>query len=318
MRVEATGQKVTVQNGQISVTNPTTPGNELNTSFEITEKNSGFAIGVGGTVDGDLVHYLDGESWLTPNEHVVIEDNGDQRLKVPNATAGASATVRTSTLRASPQSDVSIELLDTDSTPRFEVGPAVVTGDSVDYTLTNAESSVEYALVSETQNDLVRDKAVADGSVTLTDDDASEVLEIRTVQDSGSTDLLDGSDGAGTGAISVDSATNEAKANPMLVMGGAAVLLLLTGFASRRLTIPAKFSVPAVVVVGALAIESISPGTISGSILSLVDGLGSGLSTVSPLLIIGVAGVALWAVVKIIGSRFGSSNDTLVIRGNNK
>jgi len=185
-RVVLTGSKVQVKNGNITVLDATKSGNTLDTKIQIDSKSQGFAIEVGGTAEGDLIHYTMNESYSGPDEYSVTKANGKQLIKMPNAGSGSTARIRTIPVEAHPKSgEVHISVADGPSStePQFQVrGPG--NGYTVDYRFLEAQPETKYNLESVTHG-IVRDSGTANSPITLTDDDSSETLGFF-VEDSGS------------------------------------------------------------------------------------------------------------------------------------
>ncbi|TKX86972.1 hypothetical protein EXE43_05665 [Halorubrum sp. SS5] len=214
--VRATGSKVRVSDGAITVLDPTTGSDALNTRIQVDSAGPDFALAIDETAFANRVHYADNATWGTTAGETTITADGGQTLTLPNATAGAEATVRTWPLEVAPTTgQVTVPELAGD---REEPGIAV-RGDGnseVDYTFPNAVDATPYVLYSQT-NEIVRDEGLASSPITLTDDNSDETLVF----------LVDDGSASGSGSGSTSS-VGGGGAGPM-VDAGAGVLAQLQG-----------------------------------------------------------------------------------------
>ncbi|QCJ47252.1 hypothetical protein [Haloprofundus sp. MHR1] len=203
-RVRASGAKVRTVNGDIRVLEPTLVGSDLQTKFEVVDRDDEtMHIEVGGTLDGSRTHYLSNQSWSDGTAYTRFEPGQKTELHLPGADIGSTATVETAPLEAEPSNgDVEVVWRDdaTNARPKFDVRPGGVTGDKVSFTFTNAVSGDEYDLYSET-NGIVYDSATANSPVTLENDDSEETLIIMSEATESS------NDGNATGGGFYDSAS---------------------------------------------------------------------------------------------------------------
>lgn len=314
-RIVANGSKVVVENGAIRVTDPTTAGNALNTSFEVISKSEGFRIDVSGTESADWVHYLANASWQNANASTRIANGGsDQYLRLPNAPEGGTARARTLALSADPQNDVEVEVEDP-TDPRFRIAPGEVAGDSLDLAYYDTESGVTYELVSETY-DRIESSDTADSPARFSlDSDAANLLSI-SVADSGGT--VSPSSGGGGGVPPLKAARDVASdplANPLLVLGAGAVVILGVGLLARRRGVPVWASGGVLGLVFIVALESLAPRVLSGAVAQVVAAVGSGVGRVSSALALGGGVVAIWGVFRLV-KKFTSPDRTILrIRG---
>jgi hypothetical protein len=302
IEVRVNGSKVVTHNGSIQVLSPTVDGNTLNTEFEVESRSDGFYIDVSGTSENNWVHYLANESWSTPDEWAVIESEGNQRLTMPGAPAGGTASARTIPLEANPQTDVRIQVASPGQSPEFVVDPGGVSGDSVEYVWHDTTSGETYGLVSRTRDGYVIDKDTAESPVFLVDsDDDSESLLIESIESSGGSS---GGAGTGGGGSAPLSSSGGPLASPYLLMGAASLVILGGGWAARRSSVPTWAGLALVTIVGVVAVEALAPGTLSGAaaytVAQIGAGLSSGLSTVSPALLLGGGAIGLWGVYRLI------------------
>ena len=202
VEVRATGSKVRVRDGLITVLEPTTSSDRLDTRVRIDDAGPNFGLSVDETVFSDRVHYADNSTWGPQTGATTITAQGDQTLALPNATVGAETTVRTWPVEVAPVTgQATVAGLEGD---RSEPGIAV-RGDGnsdVDYTFPNAADGKPYILWSQT-NEIVRDEGLASSPITLTDDNSNETLvflvDDGSASSSGPGDGPTGSVGGGGG-----------------------------------------------------------------------------------------------------------------------
>ncbi len=291
--VRTAGYKIQAENGQISVTDPTDPtDNGLDTGFTVDERSPDFRINVGGTANGDRVHYLHTVSWDSPEEEAVLDASGGQSLYMPNAVAGGTARVTTIPLEAELQSgDVGIHVADPDE-PALEISPGPGgTGSDVTYRWYDVESGVQYGLYSLAA-DRYLDKADSGAEyVELTNDDSQEEVVIR--QPDGSTSGSSGSSGYSAGGA-WESASDDVSLQELAVLASWAALVVLMIAATGRsdLTGRRRWVTVGIVSVGTGlgSLELIRPGTVSGAVnSSLAD-----LLPLAGLAAIGIGGYSIW------------------------
>ncbi|OYR63304.1 hypothetical protein DJ80_08275 [Halorubrum ezzemoulense] len=222
VEVRATGSKVRVRDGSITVLEPTTSSDQLDTRVRIDDAGPNFGLSVDETVFSDRVHYADNSTWGPQTGATTITAQGDQTLAIPNATVGAETTVRTWPVEVAP---VTGQATVTDlAGDRSEPG-ITVRGDGnsdVDYTFTGAADGKPYILWSQT-NEIVRDEGLASSPITLTDDNSDETLVFLV--DDGSASSSGPGDGP-TGSVGGGGAVG----GPMAGAGGG-VLAQLRGIA---------------------------------------------------------------------------------------
>jgi len=215
--VRATGSKIRVKDGAITVLDPTTSSDTLDTRVQVDDAGPDFALSVDSTVFGERVHYAENATWGETTGDTTITADGGQTLTLPNATVGAETTVRTWPIEVAVAQDrMTVGELAGD---RSEPGLAVE-GDGlaeVDYTFVDAADATPYILWSET-NEIVRAEGLASSPITLTDDNSEETLIFQVDDGSAS--------GSGSGS---DSAT-DGGGGPMATAGG--------GFAALQALIP--------------------------------------------------------------------------------
>ncbi|OYR73730.1 hypothetical protein DJ76_08165 [Halorubrum ezzemoulense] len=228
VEVRATGSKVRVRDGSITVLEPTMSSDQLDTRVRIDDAGPNFALSVDETVFSDRVHYADNSTWGPQTGATTITAQGDQTLAIPNATVGAQTTVRTWPVEVAP---VTGQATVTDlAGDRSEPG-ITVRGDGnsdVDYTFTGAADGRPYILWSQT-NEIVRDEGLASSPITLTDDNSDETLVFLV--DDGSASSSGPGDGP-TGSVGGGGAGG----GPMAGAGGS-VLAQLRGIAPSGQTL---------------------------------------------------------------------------------
>lgn len=317
MRVRTTGTSVDPIAGTIQVTNPTAPGQPLNSTVEIVDWGPDSALDISGTPRGDRVHYVSEASW-TPDEYSDFEGDGTHVLHLPNGSADNTITVRTLPLRIAPkQGDAHVSVPDgrvNRSEPVYRVTPGDTVGDAYDVTFTNATDGEDYILWSET-NEIVVDSGTASSPLTLSDDeDNVAILQFM---------LDDGTSGSSSDSGS-DSGGGPA---PMPTTGGDTNFVPLIGVAiAGGLVIVASRNDGAVRESGANAAQSIE-GTLGRVPIAgpaLGKGLGGLVESVAGLLeaVVGNQTIALSIVTALlIGAVQGGiievpqSNLTIIIVG---
>ncbi|QKY17750.1 hypothetical protein [Halorubrum sp. CBA1229] len=227
--IRATGSKVRVSDGAITVLEPSTSSATLNTRIQINDAGPDFALSVDETTFANRVHYAENATWGAANGSTTISASGEQTFTLPDATTGAEATVRTWPVEVAPTTGtVTVPELEGD---RTEPGIAV-RGDGnseVDYTFVDAKDATPYILYSTT-NSIVRDEGLASSPITLTDDNSDETLVFQvddgSASGSGSGSGPTGSIGGGAGPM--DAASGGFTALQALVPDGSTLLLVAT------------------------------------------------------------------------------------------
>jgi len=220
--VRATGSKVRVTDGTITVLEPTTSSDTLNTKIQVDDAGADFALSVDETVFADRVHYAENATWGEWTGEARFQSSGEQTVTLPDATAGAEANVRTWPVEVAPTSgNVTVPEISGDRTePAF-----TVRGDGnseVDYTFVDAADSTPYVLYSQT-NEIVRDEGLASSPITLTDDNGDETL-IFLVDDDGTSSSSGSTSSVGGGAV-MESATGGFTALQALIPSGQTALI---------------------------------------------------------------------------------------------
>ena len=219
--VRATGRKMSVGNGAVTITDPTAPHEELDTQLEIDSRSEGFHVNVGPTDDGDRVHYAYSDMFPT-SDYVVIDSNGDQKLYLPNSKTGDQFRVKHLETRVvAERGDVRIDVVEPGQNPELDVSPGPGgSGDPVTVEYYNTESGVTYLLNSLARS-IVVDSDVAQSPAIFEDDDSEDTWQILRDSDTSSD-----SDGGGTIGQFRRRATDSM---PSGVGGGQLLLLGLIG-----------------------------------------------------------------------------------------
>ncbi|MBV0925013.1 hypothetical protein KTS45_12480 [Halomicroarcula limicola] len=301
VEVRANGSKVNVGNGEIRIDEPTVAGNSLDTRFTVVEQRPGFYIEVSETDGGSYVHRTVNESWTSENDYVELTASGEQYLFLPNAANGSTALVKTIPLEVGIESgDVHVRVEEGGASPTLAVSPGSTPNDEVSYVWGQTVSGREYELFSESAG-LVRDTATAESPVTLVDDDSSETLVIREVNDSTTSG---GTAGGGIGPSSVgpvDTQDGPLSSPVVLVAIGVlsvgAVALLLRRFVDDRMFVLGGTAAAAGVVVVGIG-ESYQPGIVLGP-------LGENLAQIAPAVVITLVGFGVYYAYKrfVVGQK---------------
>lgn len=193
--VRANGTKVDVQTGTIEVTDPTIEGDDLSTGIEVVDGSDGLEIEVGGTVSGDLLHYLGESSWSS-NDRSVLDGDG-QLFRMPEAPTGGTATVATAPLDIDTEGDA-VVLVDDAEEPRFTLRPGDSSDDTVSIRYLDTESGETYDLI-DAESEAVVDRNTASSPVLLETTDAERTYLIE--QFTGGTAGGGSGGGGGGGAL---------------------------------------------------------------------------------------------------------------------
>jgi hypothetical protein len=323
--VRTTGQQVLSVNSSITVVDPTTPGNRLDSQVRLDDWHADSSISVGRTEDAGRIHYTYNESWEDADSHVEITADGTQQLHLSGASDLSEFRVRTVPVRVNARSgEVAVSMRDPSTTePSFYVEPGATANDDVEYTLLTAQDGEEYILRSETNN-VVHDSAEANSPVTLVDDDSEELLVIE--QDSTTASEDDGPSQVGIGPAQIDTDT-PLNSVPVILLVGAGILISLAviyrrlGWSIRDAAGPVPVDPVFALAAGLIAfvvIDYVGGGVLTGAIASNIKQIGSGISQIVPLL--GIAGGALaayWIYQNfILGGGGGGSDgsETIIIR----
>jgi hypothetical protein len=282
--IRTIGSKVRVDNGAISVTNPTVLGESLSSKITIEEYSDGFAIDVGDTIYNDELHYTHSESWSNPQAFARVQSDGTQEIRMPKAAAGATTRLSTIDLGVSPaggHADVRIESAADE--PRFNVRETT-TADQIKFEWRETTSGHTYQLYS-LDADVERDRGTASSPVTLTQDGTAERLVIYDLGSSG------GGGGGGGAPIQQSSSGGPLSGAPGLIL---VIAVVLGGFyaLSRRYGDSSISAMTVLgigsVLIGGIALQSLAPRLWAAA---LADAIGNAF----PLILIGGLGVLyLW------------------------
>lgn len=213
--VRAAGRKIDVSNGEVTITDPSKPGEELDTQLQINSRQSGFHINVGPTANGPRIHYATSSLYPT-SDYSVIEADGDQKVYLPDSETGDTFRMQYLQTQAIPEKgDVKIRVKKAGSNPELAISPGPMGGgDPVTYRYYRTTSGVKYLLESLT-NKLVRASDIANSPAILEDDDSDELLAIVADGDT-STD----SDSGGGGFFSNPGSVVPQMSSPSLSVPG--------------------------------------------------------------------------------------------------
>ena len=263
IEVRGEGRKVSTVNGEITVTNPTVPGDSLDTEIQVDDRSSGFYIDVQGGINTRL-HYTTEESWSgTP--YIYLDDTEEQRLLLPDANAGSTARVRTLPVDINPSSEIETVVEDP-SQPTFRLRQGSTGGsDRVEVDYYGGIEGDDYELYSITNDLAVTTGTVSDGEVTFSTDDSSQTYAIQEyTESSGAAVSVGGSGGAAGGS--------SGSGLPIfLLVVGVGVALVGTVYVGRRLGFSGRVSNILLVAVGGIvgyvAIEAVSARSVSADII---------------------------------------------------
>jgi hypothetical protein len=190
--IRATGRKVEVQNGGITVTESTPPDEDLDTEIRVDSRNPEFYINIGTTRNGDRVHYANSFDYPT-EDYVVIRSDGEQRLHLPKSKTGDTARIKhLETQVTAKQGDIRLDVVDSGSQPEIDVSPGPAgEGDPVEIKYYRTTTGVEYILQSLAQN-IVLDSDKAQSPAIFEEDDSDDTWEI--LEDDGGGGSTTGSD----------------------------------------------------------------------------------------------------------------------------
>ena len=319
LEVRATGQKVVSINSTITVMEPTTTGNRLDTRIRLDSWASDSYLSLGGTPDAERVHYTYNETWSDSDPYTEITANGYNRLYLPGAAAGSELSVSTIPVRVNAKTgDVDLKIRDPQQTePELVVKPGASSGDEIEYTYLTASTGSTYILWSHT-NEIVRDSGTASSPVTLVDDDSNEILQFQLDDDGSSS--TGGAAEEFTGIVS-----GGAKATPgnalFIAFAGAAlaaVWFLSREFGSGAISTRMLF-IGEAALIGVLAIETLSPASfvagIAEAIVSFASEAGAGVATAMPLALLVIGGIVIYWLrsrsqpSKVVNFRLGGGRE---------
>jgi hypothetical protein len=296
--VRVTGHRVRVMNGEISVSEPTTPGDPLDSEITVESASDGFGIGVEGSPRGDRIHYAYNPSWSNADHYSRVDADGDQTLRFPQASAGGKVHVTTIPVQVLPRTGEARVRVPHPDQPTVAITSGSSTGDDLEIRYLQATAGEYYELYSVPRK-RVMDTAQADGtSVVLVEDDSNEALAIR---------VGDGSSSAGTGGgggFPTDVSSKPPMSRPEVLLGLFAALMILLAWGTQRagITGRTRWGLLAAVGLGGslIALEALNPGSISAR-------LGVGLQDGVPLVVFAVIAYVGYSVYSWWQSRRASA-----------
>ncbi|MFC7096048.1 hypothetical protein [Halobaculum marinum] len=294
--VRVTASKVTVYNGSITVTDPSTPDESLDTRFQIDSWNSDSYIGVGGTADGARIHYTYNESWDV-REVSEITASGDQRLYLPGASSPETARVASLPIEAVLDSgEARFHVADSSTRPTVEVAPGDAQGDTVTYRWLTPPTS---GAVLESSRGTTLDDSGANPAI-LVDDDSEETVVFEAESDGSVSSDSTGGFWEQGGQRVVREAKEGGPLTAILVFGllGAVVVgyILIRERAPDVLDRPPQeqpYLLGGVAIVLVIGLELLRPGTISVPIRNAVDSAAPLLAVMGSIIIAVGAALAL-------------------------
>lgn len=213
VEIVVNGSAIDVNNGQITVLDPSRTWQDLNSKIRVDNWNADTYIEVGGTPEGDKIHYVYDESYPGEDEYAVFTSSGMNRLALTAVTSGDTFRVSTHPMKVKAVTgDVRVEVVSMGEEPELDIDPGPGgNGDAVDFTFTNAEDGVTYTLYSKTHG-IARDSGTASSPLTLQDDDNKEILQFQKESSSSS-----GVDGGGSGSSGDSGSDNDVSEGGVIV-----------------------------------------------------------------------------------------------------
>jgi hypothetical protein len=298
--VRVTGHRVRVESGEITVTDPTTPGEPLDAEITVESASDGFGIGVEGDPRGKRIHYAYGSSWDNADPYARVDADGDQTLRFPQVSVGGKFHVTTVPVQVLPRTGEARVRVEDPDQPTLEISRGDSAGDTLELHYLSAEAGQMYEVYSVPRN-RVMDTAQADGTkVVLVEDDSNEVLAIR--EGSGSSGSAGGGGGGGfPGSVS----SKPPMSRPEVLLGLFAALMILLAWGTGRagITGRSRWAILGVAGVGGavIALEALNPGSISAR-------LGVGLQDGVPLIVMAVLAYVGYSVYSWWKSRRASAS----------
>lgn len=179
VEVRATGRRVLVENGSITVEDPTVEGDKLSTLFEVTSKSSGFHIRTENTSDGKL-HYISSKSW-TGEPYAVVAAGSPQQIHMPGASVGSTARIKTLPMQVEPEAGAMEVVVEDASQPQFRLRTGGTSGaDDVRIVYNDTVSGETYRLWSVTQErEVMADTAESPVYFSTDGDDETYLIEVK-------------------------------------------------------------------------------------------------------------------------------------------
>lgn len=292
-RVVTNASKVQTHNLSLRMERVTPAGQQLDSRFKLTSVGENAYIAVGPTANGDRIHYLFQESW-SASDYAVVDSSGSQRIYVPYAKDGSTASVTYLPTAASVDGgDVRLSVEQTGNEPRLKLKPGPSgSGSTVTLTHHATQSGTTYYLKAiHGDSTSLLDSEVAQSPVTLEAGDDAGLVGIFAgdggIRDPGSGDEAD-TTGSGMGASIVGSS---------LFVVVAVVLLTLAWFASQRWgsgSISTRtYLLLSAGVIGVFGLEILSGALVQGIVSALAAFLG-GATEAWPLIILVGGGLAAY------------------------
>lgn len=291
IEVNARGRKIHVDNGDVTVTDPSGIGEKLDTEIRVDDRAPDFRMDVGPTESGDRVHYADSNEYPT-EDYSVIKGDGTQYVYLPNAGNGDRFRMRHLETQVSinDTGDVRLEVLEAGEQPEIDVSPGPGgQGDEVTVKYYQTETGLKYVL-SSIQDKIVIDSDVAESPAIFTTTDSEDtwtILEEAAGTVSGST--------AGVAQFS-----QRASGLFSSIPGGGLGLVAIVALAGGGWTLLRRRSPDT-----AGAVSSTAESTGSGILGVLERVLGYVGSLVETLLGNRNATIALAVGAALVGARFG-------------
>lgn len=321
VEVRTTGSKVVVANGDITVLEPTSTDQPLDSKIQLDTWSSDSHIEADEQISGMTVHETYNESWTEASPYSVHE-HSTRFIYLPNAGSGDTTQITATDLSARPEvgGDVQITVTDSSTPFKFETEPGLSFGDDVTYRYSNTVSGEEYLLYSET-NEVVIDSDVAESPVTLYGTDDSQLLSIFMDDDGSSSSGGDSTGDAIMGPIGQNNGDGLANSTPVIMLVSSGILVGL-GLVSRRIfgegnmiagivpKNPVILAASGLVVITTL--EHLSGGALTRAV---ANGLNTVLVEIGPLIGLGAGALVLYYLYK----RFVKGQDqTIVVEGETK
>ncbi|WP_336331132.1 hypothetical protein [Haloarcula sp. CGMCC 1.2071] len=299
VEVRATGQKVSVANGDIEVSEPTPPGDDLDTLFEVTSKSEEMHIRV--NESGYSRHrYLANPSWSGDNP--VLHYSGErQDILLPGASVGSTARARTLPVDVDPSNQIETFVEESDETPIIRAKKGRTVGsDRVEIDYRGGVDGQDYQLWSVTNERTVISGEMSSGSVIFATDGSAQTYEIKQYS---------GSDGAAV-VVGGGGGDNSGGSGPLPVLAlfvGVTGSVLGTWYLGKRLGVSSRLVRGSLIGVGALVgligVEAVTARSIVSDVLfNLGSVLGSFASTGVGTI---VGGLGVLLLVYLLDSRFG-------------
>jgi len=265
LQVRVTARKVQPENGDIIVDEPTVEGDTLDTLITVQNPSSGFGIDVSNTSQSDRLHYAANPSYEA-SDYSTLGPDGSQVIRMPEASDGSQARIRTAPISLNPEGEVEAVVVDADE-PRFSIREGNASGASVvGITYYDTVAGERYVLHSETRDrDVDADRAESPVSFQASGADATYTI----LQQDGS---------GGAAVVSIGDESSGLPLGIIALVGSISVGMVGLAYAGRRLGISGARSTLVLlvggVVLGFIGVEAVT----ARSVLSdLVFAIGQAL-----------------------------------------